>query len=246
MSFISRFCSFLGLDTPKPPQYIPTKPEILPNRNTKENDISQPLEVKTINQATIIGLSKMPINKPQEQRDPNLTSMHQKVLIQTKTTHLVPQQSSSNQNNQYKALQSSHKKENNPTPERQPLKTINYNQQGYSNYYNNNYGYDNSDGCKSEDEEACYDDKLCYEHGEPIYEEDRRCYGYYECDCGRFWESGNSWVNYTQKCQSCRVGVYPYCQHELIKSNNKSDPNKPHLTELCGKCRELGEPCNRF
>ena len=61
-----------------------------------------------------------------------------------------------------------------------------------------------------------------------------------------FGESGNGWVNYAQKCQSCRTEVYPYCQHELIKSENKSDPNKPHLTALCGKCRKLGRPCNRL
>ena len=132
----------------------------------------------------------------QEQIDPNLKNMHQNASIQTKTTHFVSQQAIPNQNNQSKTFQSIQKKENNSTIKRQPLKTIDYNRQGYdqisySNNYNhyysdNNYGYSNSDGYNSEDEEADYRER-CYEHGEPIYKGDNRCYGYYECDCRRFW-----------------------------------------------------------
>eukprot|EP01080_Neovahlkampfia_damariscottae_P009740 gene9740-2067_t len=71
-----------------------------------------------------------------------------------------------------------------------------------------------------------------------------RLYGMYKCtNCGRRWESGNSWKGCYQKCEECFSKVYPYSQNPLIKSVNKSDIRKPHPMELCQKCQQLGFSC---
>jgi hypothetical protein len=77
------------------------------------------------------------------------------------------------------------------------------------------------------------------------YQGSRRCYGYFRCDCGKSWESGYSWADKSQACKTCGDHVYPWRQAKLEQgletSNNKR--NRPHLTDLCGKCESLGFPC---
>lgn len=77
-----------------------------------------------------------------------------------------------------------------------------------------------------------------------------RCFGEYKCpQCRRTWMSANSWVGYGQKCSSCNIEVMPHTQKPLEKPEglDKSDPNKSHPRELCGKCRALGGFCgDRF
>ena len=82
----------------------------------------------------------------------------------------------------------------------------------------------------------------------PPYQGNKRTYGEFKCpQCGKKWESGNSWANCGQKCKSCenKKYVYPYKQTELKKSENKSDPKKPHPESECQKCRSLGRACTR-
>ena len=78
------------------------------------------------------------------------------------------------------------------------------------------------------------------------YQGEKRCYGYFKCTaCDKLWESGNSWADAFQKCKRCDRGVYPYKQKELEKpdGDEKIDTKKPHLQELCSKCKELGYCC---
>lgn len=77
------------------------------------------------------------------------------------------------------------------------------------------------------------------------YQGDRRCFGEYECDCGRTWMSANSWKNTGQRCQSCDTNVFPHTQKPLEKPDglDKGDPEKSHPQHLCGKCRQLGSFC---
>ena len=80
------------------------------------------------------------------------------------------------------------------------------------------------------------------------YQGRNRTYGEFKCpQCGKKWESGNSWANTGQKCISCANNkyVYPYKQTKLQKADNKSDPNRAHPQSECQKCRSLGRPCNR-
>ena len=80
------------------------------------------------------------------------------------------------------------------------------------------------------------------------YQGRNRTYGEFKCpQCGKKWESGNSWANMGQKCKSCENNkyVYPYKQTPLQKSDNKSDPKKERPRSECQKCRSLGRPCNR-
>ena len=76
------------------------------------------------------------------------------------------------------------------------------------------------------------------------YQGDRRCYGYFKCDCGKRWESGNSWKDTYQECKQCKSKVYPYKQKQLEKSDDSNiDKNKEHPQHLCGKCQKLGYYC---
>jgi hypothetical protein len=81
------------------------------------------------------------------------------------------------------------------------------------------------------------------------YQGEKRCYGYFECTaCDKLWESGNSWADTYQECKRCGGGVYPYKQKPLDKKDGeeKVDLNKPHLEELCGKCKQLGYCCKLY
>ena len=80
--------------------------------------------------------------------------------------------------------------------------------------------------CKS-----CHSDVFAYKR-EDI---DRAKHGYYECVCGEFWESDNCNFKLPQQC-SCGKAVFP--TRKIM-----SDPAKPHLRDLCGKCIKLGRPC---
>jgi hypothetical protein len=72
----------------------------------------------------------------------------------------------------------------------------------------------------------------------------RKKYGYYECSCGAWWESGHSWANATQDCKQCGEQVYPYRQEDLRpRIDNIDEPKAPHMEDLCGMCRKLGRSC---
>ena len=79
--------------------------------------------------------------------------------------------------------------------------------------------------------------------------ENQRVFGEFKCSkCKNTWRSGNSWRDMGQECTACRVNVYPYKQDEL-KSNSNSkekDSGKPHLQNLCEKCKSLGRCCTQF
>ncbi|KAL0481342.1 hypothetical protein AKO1_005075, partial [Acrasis kona] len=76
---------------------------------------------------------------------------------------------------------------------------------------------------------------------------DKRYYGYFKCSCGRWWESGFTWINskghsFCQKCQGCGEFNGPSSIEPLIASKNSSS-NKPHDQSRCGKCISLGGSC---
>ena len=71
----------------------------------------------------------------------------------------------------------------------------------------------------------------------------KRFYGHYQCeDCSNRWKSGNAWQGYTQDCKSCSKTNWPFKVYHLEQSVDPLD-GKPHKSELCGKCQELGYNC---
>ncbi len=77
------------------------------------------------------------------------------------------------------------------------------------------------------------------------YDTIRKKYGYYECSCGAWWESGHSWAHATQDCKQCGEHVYPYRQEELRPRGEDSigEPKAPHREDLCGMCKKLERSC---
>lgn len=76
------------------------------------------------------------------------------------------------------------------------------------------------------------------------YQGTKRCYGYFSCECGRTWESGNSWANSYQQCEGCSSKVYPFKQEALQKkTDSKIDKTKHHPMNLCQRCQKLGFYC---
>ncbi|EDO49453.1 predicted protein, partial [Nematostella vectensis] len=83
------------------------------------------------------------------------------------------------------------------------------------------------------------------------YQGKRRVFGEFTChQCSRSWQSGNSWANTGQKCQTCDIMIYPHHQRPLERSSkddeDKIDKSKPHPQSLCEKCRQLGRPCTNY
>ena len=71
----------------------------------------------------------------------------------------------------------------------------------------------------------------------------KRFYGHYQCEnCSNRWKSGNAWQGYTQDCKNCGAKNWPFKVYHLEQSVDPLD-GKPHKSELCGKCQELGYNC---
>ncbi|VDI23796.1 zygote arrest protein 1 [Mytilus galloprovincialis] len=92
-----------------------------------------------------------------------------------------------------------------------------------------------------------------------------RRYGFFRCfDCGAQWESSNVYcvqgtdsAYYAQDCKKCNTACNPYrverlkcsicdqinctCSREE-RAQRHTDPNKPHRSDLCHKCKS-GNPC---
>eukprot|EP00745_Piridium_sociabile_P023230 TRINITY_DN36213_c0_g1_i2.p1 TRINITY_DN36213_c0_g1~~TRINITY_DN36213_c0_g1_i2.p1 ORF type:complete len:105 (+),score=22.45 TRINITY_DN36213_c0_g1_i2:374-688(+) len=96
---------------------------------------------------------------------------------------------------------------------------------------------------------------------------DRR-YGFFRCtNCRKTWESshvyctrGTDEPEYEQDCKACNTACLPYkvekircsmCDEEDCvcteeeKAERHNDPNKPHRSDLCHKCRS-GLPCHSY
>ena len=73
--------------------------------------------------------------------------------------------------------------------------------------------------------------------------EDKRMFGFYFCeDCKKGWTSAYSWYEYGQECKKCFKLIDAYRRKEL--QHIHSDVKKPHLMNLCEKCKKLGRHCN--
>uniref|UniRef100_A0A8W8LKI4 3CxxC-type domain-containing protein n=3 Tax=Magallana gigas TaxID=29159 RepID=A0A8W8LKI4_MAGGI len=93
-----------------------------------------------------------------------------------------------------------------------------------------------------------------------------RRYGFFRCpSCNAHWESSHTYkksqnveIYHKQDCKKCHIGCEPYRVERLICSICKTqpctctaeerrarhnDPNKPHRSDLCHKCRS-GFPCH--
>ena len=91
-----------------------------------------------------------------------------------------------------------------------------------------------------------------------------RKFGKFRCrKCKKQWHSALVWCNragdpiYKQKCKKCKIGFLPFEVSDLIcsKCGNAAkdckckkekivyDENKPHITSLCGRCKDLGHAC---
>ena len=68
-------------------------------------------------------------------------------------------------------------------------------------------------------------------------------FGKYDCSCGHNWASGNTWIGKWQKCQICESEVMPSDVRPLKPSRAVREDQKPHDTERCQKCLELGYNC---
>ena len=89
---------------------------------------------------------------------------------------------------------------------------------------------------------------LRLEHLTPCRTPDERRFGSFRCvECKRTWCSANSWMDAWQRCVQCNVKVYPYQQDALQRDDDddavRDNDEKPHQTELCGRCQKLGHSC---
>ena len=92
------------------------------------------------------------------------------------------------------------------------------------------------------------------------YEGSQPCFGEYYCsNCDSRWRNGQSWIKKWQACYTCHEDenlikkCYPLKQRErkklqwhnpkFVSRNQRHVPN--HVQELCQKCIELGEECQR-
>jgi len=85
------------------------------------------------------------------------------------------------------------------------------------------------------------------EKGPTPYQGKGKCFGEYRCpNCNKTWSSGNSWANKGQQCEQCLSNVYPYSQRALEKSKGQKDNGRPHRSDLCEKCKEVGGNCRNY
>ena len=81
------------------------------------------------------------------------------------------------------------------------------------------------------------------------YQGQKKSIGEFSClKCKRWWISYNTWSNCAQECIKCHTQNYPYRQRPLHKPDGLyvMDRSKPHLKNLCGKCKTLGYCCKRI
>ena len=72
----------------------------------------------------------------------------------------------------------------------------------------------------------------------------KRFYGHFECSgCDAWWNSSQTWQGYTQGCKKCSINSWPIKVYHLEQSAD-TDVGGSHITELCGKCQELGHNCH--
>ncbi|XP_033109341.1 zinc finger CCHC domain-containing protein 24-like [Anneissia japonica] len=74
------------------------------------------------------------------------------------------------------------------------------------------------------------------------YQGKKRVFGEFRCPkCNRMWMSGNSWADFGQECQTCKVNVYPYSQRPLkFSGEEEGNMDQPHPSHLCEKCKKQG------
>mmetsp|Transcript_28124 Transcript_28124/g.74405 ORF Transcript_28124/g.74405 Transcript_28124/m.74405 type:complete len:176 (-) Transcript_28124:19-546(-) len=80
--------------------------------------------------------------------------------------------------------------------------------------------------------------------GEWVLREDfegRKSFGYFVCDCGRFWTSAHAQTEYRQGCQGCEEESLPYFMWRNDggrRVRREDEPeNKPHDASRCEACR---------
>ena len=62
--------------------------------------------------------------------------------------------------------------------------------------------------------------------------------------CDRRWSSGNAWEGRGQQCKRCLTNILPHTLRRLWRPQHLADhEQKPHMEELCEKCKELGHSC---
>mmetsp|Transcript_74904 Transcript_74904/g.211861 ORF Transcript_74904/g.211861 Transcript_74904/m.211861 type:complete len:168 (+) Transcript_74904:98-601(+) len=71
--------------------------------------------------------------------------------------------------------------------------------------------------------------------------EGRKSFGYFICDCGRFWTSAHAYKEYSQGCQGCDFMRLPYFlwqNHEPRSGRPAEDRDAaPHDSERCEACQ---------
>jgi hypothetical protein len=71
----------------------------------------------------------------------------------------------------------------------------------------------------------------------------KKSFGYYHCDCGKWWLSAHSYRKYYQECQICENECYPtylWVNSDDEPSNKEAVPvdlSKPHDKSRCGACQ---------
>ena len=83
---------------------------------------------------------------------------------------------------------------------------------------------------------------------------EHRVYGYYRCrKCKKGWESswtfeeyGTGYILYGQQCKRCKVMNDAYKTQELERNKGNIDEKKPHIQELCERCKYKQNPCSGY
>ena len=79
--------------------------------------------------------------------------------------------------------------------------------------------------------------------GEPNH----RVFGEFRCRCGKRWKSAATFCDKWQRCQNCRLELFPIAQRPLDQNAGdhpgNDDDRRPHDMANCERCRELGRCC---
>jgi hypothetical protein len=79
--------------------------------------------------------------------------------------------------------------------------------------------------------------------GEPNH----RVFGEFRCRCGKRWKSAATFCDKWQRCQNCRLELFPIAQRPLEQNAGdhlgNDDDRRPHDMANCERCRELGRCC---
>eukprot|EP00005_Dracoamoeba_jomungandri_P001575 CAMPEP_0174262060 /NCGR_PEP_ID=MMETSP0439-20130205/12749_1 /TAXON_ID=0 /ORGANISM="Stereomyxa ramosa, Strain Chinc5" /LENGTH=313 /DNA_ID=CAMNT_0015346695 /DNA_START=43 /DNA_END=984 /DNA_ORIENTATION=- len=74
--------------------------------------------------------------------------------------------------------------------------------------------------------------------------DEKRMFGEFHCECGRWWFSGYAYEGFTQDCQKCETPTMPLSLRPLQKADGLDSREGHHDQSRCAMCANLGFDCS--